>query len=491
MSRALVGVSCLSHDAALAAVTEDGIQFAAHAERYSRRKNDPLLHQALIEDAARYWGHPGELAFYERPWLKRSRQLYAGQYRRALVDPRPAAYLRGFEPLRDLPIFYVDHHLSHAAGGYFTSPFREAAVVVVDAIGEWDTITVWHGRDRVLRRIFSTRYPHSVGLFYSAFTHRAGLKPNEEEYIFMGMAAYGEPRYRALIENEIVQLGPPPQFRLRRPLHRGLRGWRQEIVDGPDIAASVQAITEAYLTSLLRWTAQTVGSRHLVYSGGVALNCSFNGLLAGMALFDDIWIMPNPGDAGSALGAALAQLREFVPWPGPYLGYDIDRPLDTSAVARTLATQGTAGLANGRAEYGPRALGNRSLLADPRGMAMKERVNAIKRRQRYRPFAPVVLREQAAELFNMPPVDAPYMQYVVPCRKPDEYPAICHVDGSSRVQTLTREQNPQLHAILVEFQKLTGCPMLLNTSLNIKGEPLVNTWDDALNFAALHNVPVF
>jgi carbamoyltransferase len=210
-----------------------------------------------------------------------------------------------------------------------------------------------------------------------------------------------------------------------------------------------------------------------------------------MDIFDDIWIMPNPGDAGSALGGALAVLREFVPWPGPYLGYDIDRPLDPVSVARALADQKVVGLATGRAEYGPRALGNRSLLADPRGDAMKDRVNAIKRRQPYRPFAPAVLRGRAAELFDMPKIETPYMQYVVKCLRPDLYPAICHVDGSSRVQTLTREQNPRLHAVLVEFEKLTGCPMLLNTSLNIKGEPLVNTWQDALAFRDLHNVPVF
>jgi carbamoyltransferase len=491
MSTSVIGVSCLSHDAALAVVTSDGIRFAGHAERYSRRKNDPLLNDELLADASQYWDTPGRLVYYERPWVKRSRQFYAGQYRAALTGGRPARYLRSFGPLRGVPVRYVDHHLSHAAGGYFTSPFRDAAVVVVDAIGEWDTITVWQARGTELRRVFTTRYPHSLGLFYTAFTHRVGLKPNEDEYIFMGMAAYGEPRYREVIEREIIEVGPGPRLRLRRPLHRGLRGWRPDVIDGPDIAASVQAITADYLTSLLRWTARTIPSRNLVYSGGVALNCAFNGLLATMDLFDDIWIMPNPGDAGSALGCALAELREFVPWAGPYLGHDIDRPFDPVHVAGTLARDGIAGLANGRAEYGPRAFGNRSLLADPRGALMKDRVNAIKRRQRYRPFAPVILREHAAEIFEMPKVEAPYMQYVVPCRKPDAYPAICHVDGTSRVQTLTREQNPRLHSVLTEFNRLTGCPMLLNTSLNIKGEPLVNSWPDALAFADLHKVPVF
>ncbi|GAA1972819.1 carbamoyltransferase [Kitasatospora viridis] len=484
-------MSCLSHDAALAAVTGDTVAFAAHAERYSRRKNDPALHPALLADAAAYWGSPGELVFYERPVLKRARQLRAGQLRLALTPERTRDRLHGLPGLRGLPVRYVGHHLAHAAGGYFTSPFREAAVVVADAIGEWDTLTVWHARGRELRRIHTTRYPHSLGLFYSAFTQRAGLKPNEEEYIFMGMAAYGEPRHRRVIEQEVLADQRAPRFRLRRNLHRGLGDWRPELRDGPDLAASVQAITEDYLDGLFAWVRRTVPCANLVYSGGVALNCLFNGRLARTGRFDDIWIMPNPGDAGSALGAALARRREFVDWTGPYLGHDIRRPLDPAAVARALVDHTVVGVANGRAEYGPRALGNRSLLADPRGAAVKERVNAIKRRQRFRPFAPIVLEERARDFFAMPCDATPYMQFVVDCRDPASYPAICHVDGTSRVQTVRKDQNPVIHAVITEFERLTGCPMLLNTSLNIRGMPLVNTWQDALDFAERYRVPVF
>lgn len=491
MNPSTVGVSCLSHDAALAVVTGDTIAFAAHAERYSRRKNDPGLHPALLADAAAYWGSPGELVFYERPVLKRGRQLRAGQLGRALAPHRPSGYLNGLPQLRGLPVRYVGHHLAHAAGGYFTSPFRDAAIVVADAIGEWDTLTVWHARGRALRRVHATRYPHSLGLFYSAFTQRAGLKPNEEEYIFMGMAAYGEPRHRRLIEEEILAGHRPPHFRLRRNVHRGLGDWRPALRDGPDLAASVQAITEDYLDGLFAWVRRTVRSPRLVYSGGVALNCLFNGRLARAGYFDDIWIMPNPGDAGSALGAALARRRDFVQWTGPYLGHDIRRPVDPAAVARALAEHTVVGLANGRAEYGPRALGNRSLLADPRGATVKERVNAIKQRQRFRPFAPIVLEERAREFFAMPCDATPYMQYVVRCRDPASHPAICHVDGTSRVQTIRRSQNPVVHDVITEFGRLTGCPMLLNTSLNIRGMPLVNTWQDALDFADRYRVPVF
>jgi carbamoyltransferase len=318
-----------------------------------------------------------------------------------------------------------------------------------------------------------------------------GLKPNEEEYILMGMAAYGEPRHRALINSELVRTVHPPSFALRRAIHKGLGDWHAEITDSADLAASVQAVLEDVLFGLFHWVAKNVPSKNLVYTGGVALNCLFNGKLAELGLFDEIWIPPNPGDAGSAIGAVLADRGDFVNWPGPYLGHDIKRAVDPTEVARALLDVGIVGLATGRAEYGPRALGNRSLLADPRGPHIKHRVNEIKRRQRYRPFAPIVRAERADEFFEMPVREAPYMQFVVRCRDPRSYPAICHVDGTSRVQTLRREQNPRMYAVLTEFERLTGCPMLLNTSLNIRGEPLVNDWQDACDFARRYGIPVF
>lgn len=486
----LIGISCLAHDAALAVLRDDQIVFAAHAERYSRRKNDPFLNGALVVDAMQYVDSVERIVYYERPVLRKLRQMRAGQYSRVL-SVTPKRYLQRFPALHGRPVSYVSHHHSHAAGAYYTSPFREAAVVVVDAIGEWETLTVWHGSGRQLRKVHSVRYPHSLGLLYSAFTQRVGLKPNEEEYILMGMAAYGEPRYRALIESELLRPADPPDFALRRSVHRGLHDWHSEITDASDLASSIQSVLETVLTGLFYWVAKNVPSKNLVYSGGVALNCLFNGKLAELGLFDEIWIPPNPGDAGSAIGALLADRSDFVRWPGPYLGYEIKRAVDPAEVAQSLLADGIVGLANGRAEYGPRALGNRSLLADPRGPEIKERVNKIKRRQHYRPFAPIVRAERANEFFEMPVRDASYMQFVVRCRDPESYPAVCHVDGTSRVQTLRRDQNPRMYDVLVEFDRLTGCPMLLNTSLNIRGEPLVNDWQDARDFSRRYDVPVY
>jgi len=486
----VIGVSGLAHDGALAVMRDSEIVFAAHAERYSRTKNDPFLNHALVEDALQYADHITDVVFYERPRLRKIRQVCSGQL--SAVDGRlPAHYLKQFPDLAQSPLKVVPHHRAHAAGAYFSSPFRDAAVVVVDAIGEWDTLTVWRGNGRNLRRIYSLRYPHSIGLFYSAFTQRAGLKPNEEEYIFMGMAAYGEPRHRDLIRREIVEDCTAPAFRLRRRLHRGLGNWHPEITDNLDLAASVQSIVEDYLTGLFTWVRKSVPSRNLVYSGGVAFNCVFNGKLASMHLFDSIWIPPNPGDSGSAVGAILAHRADFLPWPGPYLGTGIQRPVDVGRLAKELAAGQIVGLANGRAEYGPRALGNRSLLADPRGPEVKARVNDIKHRQQFRPFAPVVMEEYADRYFEMPLDETPYMQYVVRCRDSAAYPAICHVDGTSRVQTVRRDQNSLLYSLLEQFRELTGCAMLLNTSLNIRGEPIVNTWDQAAEFGRRYDVPVY
>jgi carbamoyltransferase len=484
----VVGVSCQAHDAALAIVGRGRIWFAGHAERYSRRKNDPDLSVALVDDALRHAPDPEVLALSERPVLKRMRQLVAGQYARALLTVRSRTYLAQFPLLGSLPIRYVAHHRAHAASGYFTSSFTDASIVVVDAIGEWNTISVWRADGRDLRKVVAVNYPHSLGLLYSAFTDRLGLKANEEEYITMGMAALGRPIYKDLILHDFFEVLEPPHLRLRRPVHRGIRSWRPEIEPSADLAASVQSILEDWLASLFRWVAGHLPSRNLVYTGGVALNCRFNGQLAKEGLFDAIWIMPNPGDAGASLGGALAVLNDWVEWPGPYLGYDIARPVDVEAAVRALCQRCVVAVASGRAEFGPRALGNRSLLADPRGPRMKDRMNVIKRRQPFRPFAPVVIERWAPTYFDMPVADAPYMQYAVRCRFPERYPAICHVDGTSRVQTVRHDQHPVLYELLSRFHSRTGCPMLLNTSLNIRGEPLVNTWDEAVIFSRLHDV---
>jgi carbamoyltransferase len=482
------GISANEHDAALAVIDGPQILFASHAERYSRRKNDPHLHPDLVAEALRY-GMPEQIVWYERPLLKRTRKLHAGQLDTALRTDG-AAYLRKRFGLT-ASVTYVGHHASHAAASFFTSTFEEAAVVVVDAIGEWTTVSVWEGRGRNLRCRWRQRYPHSIGLLYSAFTQRCGFKPNEEEYILMGLAAYGEPKFVDLIRDDLIEDTPPPDFRLKTNVHRGVLWWRPEIEANEHLAASIQAICETYLVALTRWAQERTGLRNIALGGGVALNCVANARIARESGFEHIWIFPNPGDAGSSLGAVAALQRQPLDFHNAFLGHDIRRPFDIEGAVASLAAGTVIGVANGRAEFGPRALGHRSLLCDPRGPEAKDRVNAIKQRELFRPFAPAVLDEHAQEHFDMPTPTSPYMQFVARVRRPDLFPAITHVDGTARVQTVTHRDNPTLHALLSRFSNLTGCPMLLNTSLNIKGEPLVNTWEDAQRFSALHNVRIY
>lgn len=481
------GISANEHDAALAVIDGPNILFAAHSERYSRRKNDPHLHGDLIAEARRY-GEPEQIVWYERPLLKRMRKLYAGQHNTAF-RPDAAAYLRG-HGLR-APVVLVGHHKSHAAAGFFTSPFEEAAIAVVDAIGEWTTISVWEGRGRSLRCLWRQIYPHSLGLLYSAFTQRCGFKPNEEEYILMGLAAYGEPRLADQIREDLIAPTPPPHFRLHENVHRGVMWWRPEIKEHADIAASIQAICENYLVDLAKWAKQKTASANLVLGGGVALNCVANACIARESGFENFWIFPNPGDAGSSVGAVAALHRQPLRFRNAFLGHDIQRPFDVDGAVRELVAGAVIGLANGRAEFGPRALGHRSLLCDPRGPKTKDRVNAVKHREPFRPFAPAILAEHAEAHFEMPTPSSPFMQFVAKVRRPELFPAITHVDGTARVQTVTENDNPTLHAVLTRFHDATGCPMLLNTSLNIKGEPLVNTWEDAERFSALHDVTIY
>lgn len=435
-------------------------------------------------------GPPDRLVFHERPWRTRVRNALAGNWREAL-SPSPLAHIRSFEHFSDLPLSTVGHHEAHAAGGFFTAPFEDAAVVVVDGVGEWDTVSVWLGQGNRLKRIFVQRYPHSLGLFYAAFTQRCGLKPNEEEFILMAMAALGQPVHRATIEHELLSPSSSPYFRLTRNLHRGLGDWHPDFTAPEDIAASVQSITEDVLLALMTWVAKTVPSRNLVFSGGLALNCVANNKLLSSRLFDQVWIMPNPGDGGNALGAALAYSRRRMRWDGPYLGHQLDREPSLGGALQALLADGVAGFAHGRAEYGPRALGNRSLLADPRGPQIKDRVNEIKRREPFRPFAPVIMAELAHAYFDLPQATSPYMLATGRCRFPERFPAVCHVDGSSRVQTVDAHQNAQLYALLQEFHRRTDCPLLLNTSLNIKGKPIVNDWKDAQEFTRETGISVF
>jgi carbamoyltransferase len=327
-------------------------------------------------------------------------------------------------------------------------------------------------------------------------TQRIGLKPNEDEYILMGMAAYGDPqRLENDIARDFVKQWPVignPKILFKQNLHRGCTSWRPDLQseqDNFDIAAATQAVYEKIFEYILQDVSERVPSKNLVLAGGCALNCSANHIAR--QYFDKVWIMPNPGDAGSSVGAVLAHHQQHIHWPGPYLGYNIKGEYPVEEIVKELLENHICGVANGPSEFGPRALGNRSLLADPRGSDVKDRVNDIKQRQRFRPFAPVILAEYAEQYFEG--VTGPYMQYTAVCRNPELYPAICHADGTSRVQTVAKDDPGSLgiRSLLERWFLLTGCPMLLNTSLNIKGEPIVNDRYDAVRFEQRYGVKVF
>jgi carbamoyltransferase len=491
----ILGVSGGYHDGAVSLVSDQGdIIFAAHSERYSKLKGDPGISPDLLREIKNYPIH--RVAFYERPWLHNVQQWFSGQknYAAWTTQGRVHELLGSYDWGDPKPIFCnFPHHLSHAAAAFQTSPFDSAAVVVIDAIGELDTISIFrawydhHGQARY-QRVWRQCYPHSIGLFYSAVTQRIGLRPMEEEYITMGMAAWSRDHGR---DSEIQMtrdlIAHINDCRFSENLHAGIDHVYGD--DPCDMAAGAQHIVEKMISAVM-WRARTLtGETNLCYGGGVALNCVANRRLGD--IFDQIWIMPNPGDAGASLGAAALSAGGRLRWHTAFLGHEIPGPYPVNQVLDHLLDRGIVGVASGRSEFGPRALGNRSVLADPRVTDIKDRVNDIKRRQKFRPFAPVILAEMADQYFIMPTgwSRSDYMQTVATCRRPDLYPAICHVDGSSRVQTVTADGSG-IRQVLEKWFTLTGCPMLLNTSLNIRGEPMVNDLDDAKRFYQLYHVPV-
>ena len=440
----VLGISEGFHDAGVCLLVNKRIHFASHSERHSRIKNDRWSHSnqyPIVPERK-----PHVVAYYEKPFCKNLRRLYAGQ--------------KWKWPKRSYD-FYFSHHECHAAAGYYTAPFDDCNILVIDAIGEWDTISIWDN----MRKIKSWRYPYSLGLLYSAITKRIGLKPNEDEYITMGMSAFGEP---------IHNLEPL----LWKNNHKGV-GNIFPNARNEDLAASVQALYERKLLELVRMCPK----KNLIIMGGCALNCVANSKISGK----NIWIMPSPGDAGSALGAAALVFKHKLVWKNPYLGTTILQNVPVSKVIQHLLARKICGIANGRAEFGPRALGNRSLLADPRSHNVKDIVNAIKQRQKFRPFAPAILEEYAEEYFEGPMNE--YMQFVAKAKH--DYSSVTHIDGTARVQVVKKNCISVIRTILEEWYNETGCPMLLNTSLNIKGEPMVDTWEDAKKFSGKYNVVVF
>ena len=446
-----IGFSEGFHDAGMCIINHNSeILYAGHSERYSKQKGDKWLHSDQIKLIPPNGLNPerwNKYAYYEKLFWKNSRFLYSGQ-----------DWDKNKRSLRIDKSY--DHHKSHAAAGYYTSPFDDCNILVVDSVGEWTTVSIWDN----MSKIHSRYYPYSLGLFYSAITRRIGLKPNEDEYITMGMAAYGEPIHNL-------------EKYLEQDCHRGL----DHILPGAkneDIAASAQSLFEEEILKLV----ELCPKKNLVIMGGCALNCKANSRIKDK----NIWIMPNPGDCGSSIGAAALMLKQKLKWKDPYLGYNIKNEINPNEVVKHLLKHSYCGIASGRAEFGPRALGNRSLIADPR-KNIRDTINTIKKRQKFRPFAPAILQEYAEEYFRGP-MNA-YMQFVAHAKH--DYESVTHIDGTARVQVVSQGDNTVLRTILEEWYNQTGCPMLLNTSLNIKGKPIVNDEHDAKEFEALYNVKVF
>ena len=445
------GTTFGSHDGALAVFQDDKLVFASDAERWSRKKNDPVIPDNLIKYAEDNWGEPDEVYFYEDHILKNQRRRFAGQV------PQTNRF--------KYPIRYCNHHLSHARYGYWTSSFVDCTVLVVDAIGEWDTLTQWKVINGNFTKQKSWRYPKSIGLFYSAMTQAAGWKPNEEEYILMGASAVKKHK----IEN----------YNIVKELWNNDANFHTGIninFDKFEIASIAQEIYEEEFKKII----DEIKDDNLVFVGGCALNVSANRFLTKFNTF----IPCNPGDGGSAIGCVI---DKKIP-ANAYLGYEIPGEYPVTEIIQELKQNHMVGVAKGRAEFGPRALGNRSFLADPSLLDMKDRINQVKGREEFRPFAPMILKEDADTYFDSG-IPSPFMNTIRKAKSEtiEKYPSVVHLDGTSRLQEVTEEPH---RTLLQEWKKETGCPMLLNTSLNIKGEPIVNTEEDARRFQNNNNITV-
>ncbi len=445
------GTTFGSHDGALAVFQDDVLVFASDAERWSRKKNDPVIPDNLIKYAEDNWGEPDEVYFYEDYTLKNERRKFAGQF------PQTIQF--------KYHIRYCDHHLSHARYGYWTSPFVDCTVLVVDAIGEWDTLTQWKVFDGEFIKQKSWTYPKSIGLFYSAMTQAAGWKPNEEEYILMGASAVKKHK----IENyNIVK----EMWNNDVNFHTGIN----INFDKFEIASIAQEIYEEEFKKII----DEIEDDNLVFVGGCALNVSANRFLTMFNTF----IPCNPGDGGSAIGCVI---DKKIP-ANAYLGYEIPGEYPVTEIIQELKQNHMVGVAKGRAEFGPRALGNRSFFADPSLLDIKDRVNKVKGREEFRPFAPMILKEDVNEYFDVG-IPSPFMNTIRKAKEEtiEKYPGIVHLDGTSRLQEITEEPH---RTLLREWKKETGCSMLLNTSLNVKGEPIINNVTEAKHFETKTGVKV-
>ncbi|MCB9674374.1 MAG: hypothetical protein H6737_04610 [Alphaproteobacteria bacterium] len=509
-----LGISAFYHDSAAALLRDGALVAAAQEERFTRRKHDASFPanaiRAVLERARE--DRVDRVVYYERPLPKLERLL------ETWLATAPAGFRRfrsawpvwSSERLNverhlqkelarigiTAPLELVAHHESHAASAYYPSPFERAVVLTIDGVGEWETATMGVGEGDRLRLDRCLAFPHSLGLFYSAFTSWCGFRVNSGEYKLMGLAAYGEPRFAEVLRRHVIDVKADGSFRLDLAYFDFLAGNRMygdrlsALLGGVprepesamtdlyrDVAASAQAVVEEVVARMAAEGVRRYGVRDLCLAGGVALNCVANGRLLADGVVDRIFVQPASGDAGGALGAALAVERCRIDMAGGDWGPRASTDVPVEAVADALASGRVVGLVQGGMEFGPRALGFRSILADPRVEGMRDRVNAaVKKREAFRPFAPAVLEEHVAEWFDLAGT-SPHMTLVGRVRRP--LPAVTHVDGTARVQTVSRATNPVLHAILTAFHARTGCPVLLNTSFNVRGEPIVCTEYDA------------
>ena len=531
----VIGISCFYHDSAVAFVEGQEIKFAIQEERLSRRKNDSRFPAKALSKAlavAGDWEGVDQIAFYENPDLKfdriwfqilhdwpNSKELYTTHAPYFWHQRRPVEQKIREHYTYKGPVTFNEHHRSHAASAFYTSPFERALVVTLDGIGEYETVAVHLGEGNSLRKLKSIHFPHSLGLLYSVFTQYLGFEVNEGEYKVMGLAPYGQPKYLDRILGPILRLSEDGSFTLNRSfftfsdrarhyhprLVRHL-GMPPRVPGGPmteaymDLAASMQRALEAALRNMIRALIAEYKIKDFCFAGGVALNCTANAdLIREFGIRSHIH--PAAGDAGGALGAALDAVVRGAPPNGvvrfpfsPYLGVqysEASAELTFSAnnipfrrsnnVAAEIAAKLAAGeivaILHGRDEWGPRALGARSILADPRAPEMKDHLNRkIKFREEFRPFAPVVLEEHYAEYFEtLGMSSSPHMLYTHKSLQPEKTAAVTHVDQTSRVQTVSRTQNAYLYDIIDEFRKLTGVPVIINTSFNLKGEPIVSS----------------
>jgi carbamoyltransferase len=568
----ILGISAFYHDSAAALIEDGRIVAAAQEERFTRKKHDASFPRNAVGYCLQAGGvklsDVDHIAFYDKPFLKFERLLetYIAMapkgfrsfqmaiplwlkeklFQKSLLRKK----LREFdEEIAGEKLLFAEHHLSHAASAFFPSPFEKAVVLTMDGVGEWATTSAAIGEGNRLEIFQEIHFPHSLGLLYSALTYYTGFKVNSGEYKVMGLAPYGEPKYAKLILDHLVDLKPDGSFRLDMSYFDYCAGLTMtnerfaKLFGAPvrtpdklltpfhmDVAASIQAVLDEAVLRLTRSLASRSGARNLCLAGGVALNCVANGKVLRDGKFDRIWIQPAAGDAGGAVGAALAAYHQFKGKPrtvaagdgmaGAFLGpeysqREIERRLSAAGArytvlgeeemvettAKALADQLAIGWFQGRMEFGPRSLGARSILGDPRSPTMQRNLNLkVKYRESFRPFAPAVLREDVADWFELDS-ESPYMLIVADVRADrrramtaeeqalfgidklnvsrSEIPAVTHIDYSARIQTVSRDTNPLFHRLLTAFKRLTGCPVLVNTSFNVRGEPIVCTPEDA------------